>query len=92
MVEATLPSSPAPQVTVTTTYTAAPLATSVAVLTLIEGSLLAVADARAAVAGEAVAASAVAGISAAAQAMTATAVRRFGDRELSCMVSSFDSG
>ena len=50
MVEATLPSSPAPQVTVTTTYTAAPLATSVAVLTLIEGSLLAVADARAAVA------------------------------------------
>ena len=71
------------QVTVTVTCIAAPLATSVAELTLIAGVLVALADARAAVAsaaGEAVAASAATGISVAPQAMTATAVRRFGDR------------
>ena len=71
----------------TTTCMAAPLVTSVAELMVIVGVLAALADARAGEAGEAVAASAAAGISAAAQAMTATAVRRFGDRVWSCMVS-----
>jgi hypothetical protein len=83
VVALTVPVSPAPQVTVTTTCIAAPLATSVAESNLIAGTLVTLADARAAVAGaagEAVAASAAAGISAALQDMTATAVRRFGGR------------
>jgi hypothetical protein len=87
----TLPSSPATQVTVMTTWIAAPLATSVAELTLIASML--VADARAAVAaaageaGEAGEASAAAGTSAAAQAMPATTSKCLREREWSCMVS-----
>jgi hypothetical protein len=80
---------------VTTTCIAAPLAMSVAELMLIVGVLVTLAAARAAVAGaagEAVAASAAAGISAALQAMMATAVRRFGDRVCSCMVSLLGRG
>lgn len=53
VVELTLPSSPAPQVAVNANRIAAPLATSVAELTLIAGMLVALADARAAVAGAA---------------------------------------
>jgi hypothetical protein len=74
---------------VNTTRIAAPLATRVTESVRMDKLFVALADARAAVAGaagEAVAASAVTGISAAPQAMTATAVRRLGDRVWDCMV------
>ena len=80
VVELTLPASRAPQVAVNTTRTAAPLATSVAELTLIPGVLVALAEARAAVTG----------ISAAVQTTAASRpVSRLGVRTGKCMMFSF---
>jgi hypothetical protein len=93
VVELTLPASFALQVAVNTTRIAAPLATSVAELTLIAGMLVALADVRAAMAGaagEVVAASAATGISAAVQtAVASRPISRLGVRTGKYMVFSF---
>src|SRR5206468_3658853 len=91
VVELTLPSSPAPQVAVNTTRIAAPLATSVAELTLIAGMLVALAATTAAgagAAGEAVAADAGTDSSAAVPATAARPVSRPGVRAGKCMTLS----
>ena len=89
-VESKRPLSPAPQVAVNATRTAAPLATSVAELTLIAGTPAALAEVRAAeteASGEAVAAVAAIGMSAAAQATEAArTARRLGVSAGKCMM------
>jgi hypothetical protein len=92
IVELTLPSSPAPQAAVITTRIAAPLATSVAELTVIAGMLVALAAARAAgagAAGDAVAANAGTDTSAAVQAPAARPARRPGVRAGKCLAFPF---